>query len=315
MFSKNDDLNSEVISKAESVLSQKQAVVLMETLEKVTKTIDTMEKRVDTLSSVTVPPKQAAVLFKALEDLTERFDAFEKTLSEQEFRRQNPPTYVEEVNAILLPTLKEYVWMLFTGFFGLHHFSTDFSLAIMCCVFPGVFWMFDIVTFYIHRQHVWWKYVRIFYTIVFYCLCLVSYVSIQPLQPKLPSPEITTFFVLCISNAIGYRTFFLASLMFRMLPRNEYFSVACFLFVYYCEFTENTHKLNDFRPFVKKVWYAVAMVLSIGFYKNALLDRETHLKVHQMFRELMDAFSYSFQTANQEIKNNIVEMKYDLYNL
>lgn len=267
-------------------------------------------------SVITLTPSQASTLFNELKELRKDVANFEKILQEQEFRKLNPPTYVERVNAILLPSMKEYTMVLnpFTGFFGFHHYyyTNDLSLAIMCCIFPVIFWMMDLMTYFFHKQHLYWKYIRIFYTFVFYFFGIVCYVSFMDMGKKIPSPEITTFFFLYISNAIGIESLFWGCFLYRMLYKNEYFSIFCFMFVYYKEFTQKTTKLNDVGIWTRRILYTLVVCMSIGYYKNLLLDKESHMRTKKYFLEIMDLFSFSFQQANIEIKNNVNEIKKDL---
>ena len=271
-------------------------------------------------STATISSAQLAILYQKLDFIDKRFDDIKKSLVEQEFRRLNPPTFKEHINAILLPSMREYVICAFplTGFFGFHHYyyTDDFSLALMCCVFPGVFWLMDLLSYFFHKQHIYWKYIRIIYTIVFFFIGIVAYAALTDIKKKLPSPEITTFAFLTITNTIGISTFFYSSLLFRMFahgfPLSEYFSVVCFSFAYYYEQTRKTTKLNELNQNTKRVIYILAVGASLGYYKNALLDRETHMKTRQMLGELFDSFSFTFQNANQQIKNNIVELKNDI---
>lgn len=267
-------------------------------------------------TTATISSAQLSIIVKELKEIQQRFDHVEKTLEEQEFRRLNPPTYVEQVNSVLIPTMKSVGVMLFpfTGFFGLHQFiyTDDASLAIMYCVFPGVFWLMDLLTFYFNKQHTYWKFVRLIYTLVFYFFGIVCYSALLSLKKDLPTPEITTFVFLYITNAIGHRTLLFVSLLFRMFPRNEYFSIVCFGFIYFMEMTEKREKLNDIGLKKKKVLYGLAVFFSIGYYKNVFLDKEIHLATQRYVLEVMNLFSLGVQTASEEIKHNLVEIKNDL---
>lgn len=262
--------------------------------------------------------KEALVaIYRELKQLQKRIDQWEQTLDEQEFRRQNPPTFITRTNAVVLPNIREFGVMLFplTGFFGFHHYyyTDDFSLALMYCVFPVVFWMVDLLAFFVHKQHHVWKHIRIGYTLLFYFLGIVYYFAMTDLKKKLPPPELCSLFALFITNAIGFKTLFYSTLMFGMFPRSEYFSLIVFMFAYYCEQTQETTKLNEIGIWKKRFLYGCAFIWSLGFYKVALLDKDVHAKIHQFFDEINALFSYTLKQTNTEIKHNLVELKKDLF--
>lgn len=258
-----------------------------------------------------------ALIFKELKEVKQKLDDHAILIEEQTYKILNPPTATERVNAYLLPSIREYGVCLFpfTGFFGFHHYyyTDDFSLAIMCCIFPGMFWVMDLITYFMHKQHTYWKYVRRFYALVFFFFGIVCYVSLAPYKPKLPSPEICAFFALTITNMIGIKTYLFVAPLFVLLPKSEFFSFVLFLIAYYCEQTQDTIKLNDLGRFKKRVLYFFAVFMSIGYYKSALLNKEQHLLTRKFIIDVMDNVSMMFRDTSKEMTNNLKEFKNDFY--